>query len=216
MTNPPPAEIAAMVTTALERYRTHPDWDDIRQEAIVAAWTALNDGKGSGVAASTVVYKRARWAAAEYLRSSRSLSYRRYQPDWEPPVSLNEEIVSAPDPAADFATIDDDLHIRALVKVPVRYRWLFLRHYIDGVKQCELAKEEGVGPARIGQIIEHVRQVYRQEFGVEKKPSAACWQCGAALSGRTAEQRYCSPRCKWRAQDRRRGHRPWPKREAVG
>lgn len=62
------ADIERLILFKIGRYRSHPDWEDIQQEARIRAWRSLERTKGQGWAPSTVVCHAAYWAAVEWFR----------------------------------------------------------------------------------------------------------------------------------------------------
>src|SRR2546430_1013443 len=61
-------DLVRLVDWTLRRWRTHRDWDDLRQEAIIRAWGAVErPGNRPACAFSTVVVQAAKWAVRDFF-----------------------------------------------------------------------------------------------------------------------------------------------------
>jgi len=200
MTILPMDRIEAIVEAALKGYRGRNDWPDIKQEALLAAWQAIDTGKGSAAEPSTVAWNAARWAAGDYLRRQRPVGFKRRGGE---PEGCSLEAI--PEPAARTADRSAwDWGWVADVPLPPRYRKIFELHYRDGVKQASIATAEGVTPSRIQQVIEECRCRIRESLGLVKQPTTHCQECGKFLVQPNPRRRYCNITCKQRTADRRR------------
>jgi DNA-directed RNA polymerase specialized sigma24 family protein len=164
-------DVERLINYKLERFRTHPEWPDIQQEARIAAWKALEKTRGEPWAPSTVVCKAAAWAAAEYLRYRVPGGQRCHEPVC---FEMKEQDGSPVDlvAAGEWNRCiweGGELCRTVFAGLPKRYARLFVRHYFEEIKQMDLALEEGVNWSRVYQILSLCRNAFRREAGLPEQ-----------------------------------------------
>ena len=97
------SELIKLAMAAVKRYSQHPDWEDIKQEAVLGAIQAVGCALKSGKCKwTTAAHAGARWAATNYLHPENRRYKKRKGPEmvslevvmqshgednaWEPPV----------------------------------------------------------------------------------------------------------------------------------
>jgi RNA polymerase sigma factor (sigma-70 family) len=185
MTREESENMERLVDWRLKKWRSRTDYDDMRQEALIGAWKALESTRGKGFADSTVITKAADFAAREWLRSTKSdlphLYWRRNYPPITPVSAQAHQASKAaysPDgdgdrellpPVEDFApAVVDRLQarevwVRALGMATPRQAAAMRATYRHGQTQQEYADQAGIHSSAVSQqqrrVVERLRQV---------------------------------------------------------
>lgn len=166
-------EIRRLVRWRLARWHTHPDWEDLEQEAVVAAWQALQTAE-KGLAVSTVVAHAADWAALDFLRSQRASARVPRAGQAPHPVLLSlEEVrhVACPDFAPRLLELLSAQELAALAGRlnPGRAGHLLWRAAALGENQAALAREHGISRSRLEGLLALAKNRVRLSLGLPER-----------------------------------------------
>lgn len=155
-------QVRAVVLARMTRWGWHPEWDDLCQEALIAAWKAVEKGRYRH-RVTTVAWLAAGYGAIEYLRSSRALypqprrgktgrpanvSLEAMQEEWE-----EEHRGRAPETADFTAATDVRIDMERLLEgCSQREQEVLRRSCYDQETDAEIGRAMGISLGRVGQL----------------------------------------------------------------
>jgi len=176
MTHEQMRNLERLVEWRLARWRDRGDYDDMRQEALIAAWKAVEKTRDMGYELSTIAVRAADYAAREWLRSPKSdLPHYGWRRGYAPPevVSVDElaaaqqrleEMIGHPittlEPAAPDFTVDllDEMDrraawVKALGTATPRQAAVLRAAFREGLSQQQIADATGRSWSAIAQLM---------------------------------------------------------------
>jgi DNA-directed RNA polymerase specialized sigma24 family protein len=155
-----------LVGWRLRRWQSHIDYDDLRQEARIAAWKATA-GPLAGARFTTRVVLATDWAAREFGRSRMCRTGgvtrpgRTPPPEWLPLAAA--ECLTVPDFAP---ALLERLALAAAVRgLPDLERKTVRRYYHEGLTLQQIGRLQGVSMQRVAQILTQARARLRAALG---------------------------------------------------
>lgn len=190
-----------LIGWALQCYRKHPEWDDILQNARVAAWKA----KPPPGQESTYIVNAARWAALLVARQYRhrfqeaSLDFLMMGLDWddgEEPWDIEVPVMHDPWPQVEDRLMAGDIWRWLSPRLTERERQVLSLWLGQGYTHGEIAGRLGLSLSRVAQLATAGLNRYRRYAGLPQAPgrvggiSAAAGAKKPARRGREANRDY--------------------------
>ncbi len=162
-------DLERLVDYRLRRFRSHEEFQDIRQEGLIAAWQAWQ--RRPDLPFSMVVCRQAYWGALEYLRSTRCRQPRRERreiaaPEFLPLADL-ERFAPAGAEEEGFRRIEDQaLFRRAWSLLRDRERAAVRLVFGAGLSYAAAARRMGCDHRNVHRLIEQGLDRCRRELGL--------------------------------------------------
>lgn len=171
------AQLEPLIKATLRRYSLYTDFDELVRVGICGALIALAGIEDLPCAFSTFVSNQGRWAVQSYLRHGSSLApYNRHtalKGEEQVKVQSLDALMTVPG----FEPVAPNPYVEVENRVAAQQIWVALkerctprqlhvikRTIVDGITYEEVAKEEGVSPSRIYQIINEGLAKYHRRY----------------------------------------------------
>jgi RNA polymerase sigma factor (sigma-70 family) len=180
-------DVETLLTLAVwqvRRFKEHEDWEDIEQEAKIAAWAVIDSPKPPNCKLTTAICNKAEWQVREFLRSPRATYQWHRNAKVQPPRPLSYDAPRTTDKGEEmdgegYWLWSPDFSPEVVERVslweevnslcPPRYQRILHLRFVEDLQLTEIAEMEGVSPSRIYGIITDALDRYREKYNIPVK-----------------------------------------------